>query len=113
MRAEELVFPAELLEPERRQAVQCLSQLDTGLRQPVLDELAGIMKAGKIRASPLACLAGIVRHAKAGAFTPQLAPRVAYAREERRRAERAYERALAGPQPAGGSRRQGVRDVHD
>ncbi len=102
MRAEELVFPAELLEPERRQAVQCLSQLDTGLRQPVLDELAGIMKAGKIRASPLACLAGIVRHAKAGAFTPQLAPRVAYAREERRRAERAYERALAGRQPGGG-----------
>lgn len=95
--AEELIFPGELLEPERRQAARCLSQIEAMLRQQVLDELAGIMKAGKNRASPLACLEGIVRHAKAGAFTPQLAPRVAHAREERQRAERAYQRALAGP----------------
>jgi hypothetical protein len=94
--AEELVFPAGLLESERRQAAGCVSELDVALRQVVLDELAGIMKAGKIRASPLACLEGIVRHAKAGAFTPQLALRVAHARDERRRNERALQRALTG-----------------
>jgi hypothetical protein len=95
--AEELIFPGGLVELERQQAAQCLGQLDVGLRQPVLDELAGIMKAGKIRASPLACLEGIVRRAKAGAFTPQLAPRIAHAREERRSNERALQRALAAP----------------
>jgi hypothetical protein len=101
--AEELIFPGELLEAERSRAENCVSELDACLRQTVLDELAGIMKAGKIRASPLACLEGIVRHAKAGAFTPQFAPRVAHARKERRRAERAYERALSGrPGPDGG-----------
>ena len=42
------------------------------------------------------------RNAKAGMFTPQMAPRIAHAREERRHAELAYERARKQPPAVGG-----------
>jgi hypothetical protein len=91
--AEELIFPNGLLDAERPQAEKLVAELSESLRQPVLDELAGLMKAGKVREVPLACLRGIVRKAKAGAFTPDRALRIAQAREERRRAEDSYARA--------------------
>jgi hypothetical protein len=93
--AKDLIFPDGLLDSERKLAVRLVAELSTTLQQPVLDELAGLMKAGKIRAVPLACLRGIVAKAKAGAFTPDRALRVAQARRERRCAEEALERARA------------------
>lgn len=91
----ELIFPDGLLDTERDLAGRLVADLGTALRQPVLDELAGLMKAGKVREVPLACLRGIVAKAKTGAFTPDRALRVAQARRERRRSEEALERARA------------------
>jgi hypothetical protein len=93
--AKDLIFPDGLLDTERTLAGRLVAELGTALRQPVLDELAGLMKAGKVREVPLACLRGIVAKAKAGAFTPDRALRVAQARRERQRSEEAYERARA------------------
>jgi hypothetical protein len=74
--AKELIFPDDLLDSERDLAGRLVAELGAALRQPVLDELAGLMKAGKVREVPLACLRGIVAEAKAGAFTPDRALRV-------------------------------------
>jgi hypothetical protein len=91
----DLIFPDDLLDTERDLAGRLVGELGAALRQPVLDELAGLMKAGKVREVPLACLRGIVAKAKTGAFTPDRALRVAQARRERRRSEEALERARA------------------
>jgi hypothetical protein len=93
--SETLIFPDGLLAAERNEAARLVTELLPVLRQQVLDELAGLMKAGKIREVPLACLAGIVAKAKEGAFRPYRALRIAQAREERRRAEAVLERARA------------------
>lgn len=93
--AKDLIFPDGLLDTERNLAVRLVAELGTALQQSVLDELAGLMKAGKIREVPLACLRGIVAKAKAGAFTPDRALRVAQARRERQHSEQALERARA------------------
>jgi hypothetical protein len=93
--AKNLVFPDGLLDTERALAERLVAELGIALRRPVLDELAGLMKADKVREVPLACLRGIVAKAKTGAFTPDRALRVAQARRERRRSEEALERARA------------------
>jgi len=93
--SEDLVFPDGLLAAERHEAACLVAELRSTLRQQVLDELAGLMKAGKVREVPLACLAGIVMKAKQGEFRPYRALRIAQARQERRRAEAALERARA------------------
>lgn len=93
--SEDLIFPDDLLAEERREAARLVTELRHGLRQQVLDELAGLMKAGKVREVPLACLAGIVAKAKKGEFRPYRALRIAQARQERQRAEALLERARA------------------
>jgi hypothetical protein len=93
--AKDLIFPDGLLDSERKLAGQLVAELSMALQQPVLDELAGLMKAGKIRAVPLACLRGIVAKAKAGKFTPDRALRVAQARWERQHSENVLARARA------------------
>jgi hypothetical protein len=64
-----------------------LAALQAPLNQQVLDEWAGIMAAGAIRASPLGCLRALVTRAQAGTFTPERALRVAQARTARTRAD--------------------------
>ena len=63
--------------------------LEAPLSQQVLDEWAGIIAAGAIRASPLGCLRALIKRAQAGTFTPERALRVAQTREKRQRVEAA------------------------
>ena len=72
---------------ERAGAEAMLAVLQPPLDQLVLDEWAGIIAAGAIRASPLGCLRELVKRARKGTFTPERALRVARARETRQRME--------------------------
>ena len=76
----DLVYPKGLLPAERAGAQALLAALEAPLNQQVLDEWAGIMAAGAIRASPLGCLRALVTRARAGSFTPERALRVAQSR---------------------------------
>lgn len=82
-----LHFPGELLAEERTQADAMIAGLDAALAQPVLDEWAGIIAAGDIRASRLGCLRALIARAQAGTFTPERALRVVRTREARQRVE--------------------------
>jgi len=73
--------------------------LPTPLNQQVLDEWAGIITAGEIRASSLGCLRALVRRAQQGTFAPERALRVAQARKVRQRAEAAHAQVEL-PEPA-------------
>ena len=87
------MFPEGLLPAEREAARRLLGSAGP-LRQVLLDELAGRMRAQGVR-SPLAYLRGLVQRADAGRFVPELAPRVAAERLRRgREAEARQERAL-------------------
>ena len=72
---------------ERAGAEAMLAVLKPPLDQLVLDEWAGIIAAGAIRASPLGCLRELVKRAQKGTFTPERGLRVARARETRQRVE--------------------------
>jgi len=85
--APDLVYPNGLLPAERTGAQALLAALEAPLNQQVLDEWAGIMAAGAIRASPLGCLRALVTRARAGTFTPERALHVAQTRETRQRVE--------------------------
>ena len=74
---------------ERSQARSMIAGLDVTLSQQVLDEWAGIISAGDIRASKLGCLRALIARAQAGTFTPERALRVAQTREKRQRVEAA------------------------
>lgn len=84
---DELHFPGDLMPEERIQARSIIARLDAALAQKVLDEWAGIITAGDIRASKLGCLRALVARAQAGTFTPERALRVARTRETRQRVE--------------------------
>ena len=58
------------------------------------------MAAESIRLTPLSCLRGLARRAKAGDFKPELALRVRDASQNRRRVEAALRRAEAPSQEA-------------
>lgn len=83
----ELHFPRDLMPAERTQARSMIGELDSALAQQVLDEWAGIIAAGDIRASKLGCLRALIARAQAGTFTPERALRVARTRETRQRVE--------------------------
>jgi hypothetical protein len=85
----DLNYPKALLPAERSRAEAVVAVLPTPLNQQVLDEWAGIITAGEIRASSLGCLRALVRRAQQGNFVPERALRVAQARKVRRRAEAA------------------------
>ncbi len=80
-----LEYPPGLSETERAAARQKLRSLPADLAQQLLDELAGRMRAGSIRVSPLAYLRGLVTRAGAGNFTPEVALQIADNRQRRRR----------------------------
>ena len=83
--ASDLFYPRELLPEERAEAERMVAVVPVPLAQQVLDEWAGIIADGAIRASPLGCLRTLVSRAQAGGFTPERAPRVARSRERQRR----------------------------
>ncbi len=98
-----LVFPKGLSEAERSSARRQLASFPEALAQQLLDELAGRMAAGAIQVAPLAYLRGLVRRARQGRFTPELALRVSDQRRRRQQAEAALRRVKAAPvtaQPA-------------
>ena len=86
----DLVYPKALLPAERSRAAAMVAVLATQLDQQVLDEWAGIITAGEIRASSLGCLRALVTRAQQGTFAPERALRVAQARKVRQRAEAAH-----------------------
>jgi hypothetical protein len=50
------------------------------------------MDAGLVKVAPLAYLRGLIRKARAGEFTPEMAPRVAETRRRRQQAEATLQR---------------------
>lgn len=88
------IFPKELSEDERRVAVQLLQPVN-GQAQALLDELAGQIKAGTIRATPMAYLRGMVRKARAGEFTREQGERIAIDRAKRAASEQRLREAAA------------------
>jgi len=95
----DLYYPKSLLPAERARAEVMVATLARPLSQQVLDEWAGIITAGEIRASSLGCLRALVRRAQQGTFAPERALRVAQARKLRRRAE-AAQAQIELPEPA-------------
>jgi hypothetical protein len=95
----DLNYPKTLLPAERSRAEALVAVLPTPLNQQVLDEWAGIIAAGEIRASSLGCLRALVRRAQQGTFAPERALRVAGARKARQRAE-AAQAHVPLPEPA-------------
>ena len=90
-----LIYPKGLLPAERAEAEVMIGSLETPHDQPVLDEWAGIIAAGAIRASPLGCLRALIQRAQEGRFTPERALRVAQARKTRQRVAAAQAKAMA------------------
>jgi len=76
-----------LLPSERADAQKRLARLPPELAQQLLDDLAGRLKAGTVRVSPLVYLSGPIKRANAGKFVPEAALRVADERKKRNRNE--------------------------
>ena len=95
----DLEYPRALLPAERSRAEAMVAVLARPLSQQVLDEWAGIITAGEIRASSLGCLRALVKRAQQGTFAPERALRVAQARKARQRAEAAHAQVEL-PEPA-------------
>jgi hypothetical protein len=81
----DLHYPNDLLPAEQAQANQMIAVLEAPLNQQVLDEWAGIIDAGDIRASTLGCLRALIQRAQTDTFTPERGLRVAQARKARQR----------------------------
>jgi hypothetical protein len=91
-----LIFPVELL-PEECDAAALLVLGCGDQAQALLDELSARLQARSVRVSPIAYLRGLVNRANAGAFVPELGPRVAATRrrQEEERAMREEREAEA------------------
>ena len=87
-----LEYPKGLSASERTEALKRLAGLSADLAQQLLDELAGRMDAGLIKVAPLAYLRGLIRKARAGEFTPEMALRVAETRWRRQQTEATLQR---------------------
>ncbi len=68
-------------------AEKLLRPFPAALAQQLLDELSGRLAVNAIRLSPLAYLRGLVKRARAGEFTPEVAFQVEKARQRRRQTE--------------------------
>lgn len=91
-----LALPGGLPEGERVVVERLIQGLEPAVAQAVLDELAGMMAANRIRSSRIALLRELVARARAGAFVPALATAVASRRAE---AEQARQRSAAKARP--------------
>lgn len=76
-----LVFSGKLLPAEQAIARQWLADIDPHLRQLVLDEHSGMVRAREVW-NPLGYLQTLIQTARAGRFTPTIAFRVAQSRQE-------------------------------
>ncbi len=94
----DLEYPKDLLPTERAEAEKLITALRVPLNQQVLDEWAGIISAGAIRASPLGCLRALIKRAREGRFTPERALRVAQARKTRQRVAATQARVVSDAQ---------------
>ncbi len=83
----DLHYPKDLVASERKRAEGMIGAVDPPLDQQVLDEWAGIIAAGSIRASPLGCLRALIERAREGKFTPERGHRIAQARLMKRRVQ--------------------------
>lgn len=77
-----LTLPRGLAEAERVVVQGLIKNLEPALAQTVLDELAGLMAANKVKSSRIALLRELVARARSGGFTPALAPAVAARRAQ-------------------------------
>lgn len=83
MSSGDLVFPKTLTEAEQEQAAYLVAQAPDQA-QALLDELAGLMAANRIKVGPLALLRGLVSRAAAGTFCPECGLKVRQQREAAR-----------------------------
>ena len=100
-----LVWPRGLPEAERVVVESLIGKLEQGAAQAVLDELAGLMAANRIKSSRIALLRALVARAETGAFLPAHGPAVAARRaqeaeEGRKRSETNARRSQRSPELA-------------
>lgn len=100
-----LVWPRGLPEAERVVVESLVEGLEQGAAQAVLDELAGLMAANRIKSSRIALLRALVARARAGTFVPAHGPAVATKRaqeaeEGRKRRDAEVRRAVCTPELA-------------
>jgi Helix-turn-helix domain len=87
-----LVFPRALTATEQEEAGRKLAGLSAGLAQQLLDELAASIGTNVIQKTPLAYLRGLIARARAGAFSPEGALRVAGQRRQQAKVDAAIAR---------------------
>ncbi|MBF0256711.1 MAG: hypothetical protein HQL47_09700 [Gammaproteobacteria bacterium] len=85
-----LDYPPSLTPAERRKAAQMLSRVPAQA-QDLLDELAALIQAERIRVSPLSCLRGLVDRAVLGTFALEAGAGIQAQREARQRQARRVE----------------------
>jgi len=88
-----LCLPVSLSVEEKRYALEIVSEFPHELAQQLIDELSGIIRAGRLRETPLDCLRGIVTNARIGEFKPNRGLAIADERGSRRQTEIAILRA--------------------
>ena len=71
------MLPSGLLDQEQVVVGKLIEGLERTLAQSLLDELAGLMAANKIKTSRIGLLRALVTRARSGTYTPALAPVVA------------------------------------
>jgi len=82
-----LIYPDTILTSELAAAERLIETLPDALRQPVLDEWTGIIKAGAIKSSTIGCLRALVERAIDGRFTPERGLRIRESRKSQQRLE--------------------------
>jgi hypothetical protein len=94
-----LIYPDAILAAEREAAKELIKGLPEALKQPVLDEWAGIVRVGAIKTSTLGCLRALVERALDGRFTSERGLRIRHARESQQRLKSVLEEAPDLPPP--------------
>ncbi len=94
-----LIYPESILAVEREAAEEFINSLPDALKQPVLDEWTGIIRAGAIRTSTIGCLRALVDRALDGRFTAERGVRIRHAREHQQRLKSVLEKAPDLPPP--------------
>jgi hypothetical protein len=94
-----LIFPDAILTAEREVAEKLVKGLPDALQQPVLDEWAGIIRAGAIKTSTIGCLRALVDRALDGRFTAERGLRIRHARKSQQRLKSVLEKAPDLPPP--------------
>ena len=97
VREANLAWPSGLPDAEKVVVVGLVEGLEPVTSQALLDELAGLMMAGKVKASRIALLRELVARARQGAFTPAHGPAVAARRLQEAQKAMALAEAAAKP----------------